>query len=384
MKYGLTGSGSGKTSFFQSFKQNSFSVYVFAQVLVTNAQDLLDLTSTRLTEEAAALYRERPEAFVQQFGDSFVYGLITGGEFLGILEIETSSAEELRQVKASIGGKATFGLFSGSASGAFSQSLEKIVSSYSMKAFIMRQGGTGSLASVSPDALVSQALSFPDAVIGRNGFPYKVLTIPYNHIPHPESTPIDTANQLSVLERLGSLRLRIIRLQSDIDYALSHSDQFPDLDRRQASQRSNDLSSELDKVVASSRECFLNGTRCSVPQLNLDLLASIIPEQSNAVGKKMISGTVSKGYYETTHPFMTLEPIGPRSDTIRVDFPAGSFSSNPKVETMLSSIDTEHLANTRLTASASNISINGFDLVIATWADSRVYGVTVTWLAYQP
>jgi hypothetical protein len=143
LKYGVFASGSLKTSFFSDVKQNSFSIYVFVQTLVTNKQTLLDLSKVKLKDTASALFVSSPQNFVEQYGDSFIYGLITGGEFLGILEIQSSSASEFREIKAKLSGKGSFGLFSGSASGSFEQSLQSITSEYQMKATILRQGGSG-------------------------------------------------------------------------------------------------------------------------------------------------------------------------------------------------------------------------------------------------
>ena len=383
LRFGAFGSGSAKSQFFESVRQNSFSLYVFVQVVVTNKQELLDLTTSRLKSDAATLYANSPGDFIQQYGDSFVYGLITGGEFIGIMELETNSSEELRQAKASIGGKATFGFFGGNASGAFSESLNKITSSYAMKGYVFRQGAAGAMTGVSPDELISEALNFPAKVNGPDGFLYRALIIPYNHIPHPTASPLDTANQLSALERLGSLRQRIIKYQNDIDFALANISMFEGLDVRVANERSNGLSRELDKIMNSARRCFNNSQGCRFPNIDLALLENIIPDQSGTSAfKNMISGKVDKYYWQTPHPFFTGNPTGEREDIIRVDFPSGSFASPPTVETMISALDNECTANLRVRLTPENVSINGFDLKVSIWGDSRLYGFAATWFAY--
>lgn len=203
LKYGITASGSAETSFLSSFKQNSFTVYVMVQVIVTNEQTLLDLSKIELESGAAKLFASNPQAFTQQYGDSFIYGLITGGGLLGVLEIESSSASEFREIKTSLSGKASYGLFSGNGKATFEQSLQKITSSYQMKATVLRKGTGGALNPVTPDQLVKDALDFPGKVTGSNGFPYVASVIPYNHIPHPVASPLDVSNQTTVLEQLG-------------------------------------------------------------------------------------------------------------------------------------------------------------------------------------
>jgi hypothetical protein len=65
----------------------------------------------------------------------------------------------------------------------------------------------------------------------------------------------------------------------------------------------------------------------------------------------------------------------------RVNF-AAAFSNQPKVTTSLASLDAHHGYNTRIATDAQNISQTGFDLVIVTWGDTRVYGASVRWLAF--
>jgi hypothetical protein len=94
------------------------------------------------------------------------------------------------------------------------------------------------------------------------------------------------------------------------------------------------------------------------------------------------SGTVSKSYWQTNHPIELGTPVGGRSDEIRVDFPAGKFSSPPKVQVMLNTLDVEQAINTRVSVAPINISATGFDIQVSTWADSKVYSVGISWVAY--
>lgn len=289
LKYGVFASGSLKTSFFSDFKQNSFSVYVFVQTVVINKQTLLDLTKVKLKDTAAALFVSSPQNFAQQYGDSFIYGLITGGEFLGILEIQSSSASEFREIKAKLSGKGSYGLFSGGASGSFEQSLRSITSEYQMKATILRQGGSGAvLSSVTSNELIQKALSFPGEVKNDKGYPYIALAIPYNHIERPVASPIDLSNQTATLERLGGLRDRFLKYQNDLQFALDHQDQFPGIDITKTGERYNEISAEVSKVVDAARSCFTDLTKCSIPSVDLSLLENILPPQTKGEPDDMV------------------------------------------------------------------------------------------------
>jgi hypothetical protein len=188
-------------------------LYVLVRVTVTNKQTLLDLTQSKLKPEAEKLFASNPQEFIKQYGDSFVYGLVTGGEFIGVLEIESSSSSEFREIKTSLSGKASFGLFSGNAKASFEQSMQKITSNYQMRATVFRQGGVGGLQAMTPDNLIKTALDFPDTVQGSNAVAYTALVIPYNHIPHPVTSALDVSNQTTVLEQIGAWRQRLLKYQ---------------------------------------------------------------------------------------------------------------------------------------------------------------------------
>lgn len=93
------------------------------------------------------------------------------------------------------------------------------------------------------------------------------------------------------------------------------------------------------------------------------------------------TGDVTKGYYQTGHPLELGAPFGPRLDEIRVDFPAGRFTSSPKVQVMLNHIDADQAINTRIAVDAKDITQSGFIIEVSTWADSKVYGIGVSWIA---
>jgi uncharacterized protein YoxC len=94
------------------------------------------------------------------------------------------------------------------------------------------------------------------------------------------------------------------------------------------------------------------------------------------------SGTVNKSYFQTNHPIELGTPVGGRSDEIRVDFPAGKFSSPPKVQVMLNALDADQTTNIRIGVAPINITTTGFEIQIGTWAETKVYSVGIAWVAY--
>jgi hypothetical protein len=70
----------------------------------------------------------------------------------------------------------------------------------------------------------------------------------------------------------------------------------------------------------------------------------------------------------------------PRSFSVPVVF-ASEFSSIPVVHLGLTGLDVDQRDSARITLKAENISPSGFEAVISSWADSRVFAVEFNWLA---
>lgn len=285
LKYGMTGSGSATASFASQFQQNSYTIYIIVHVIVTNKQKLLDLSQISFKPSAVKLYREAPNEFLKQYGDSFIYGLITGGEFMGVLEIETTTASELKEIKAKLSGEGSSGMWSGSASGSFEKAMEKVISSYHMKATVFRQGGVGKLNVIKADQLVQGALDFPSVVAAENAFPRSVLIIPYNHIPIPnleEDGVLTLASMQSErLQELGKLHHKAIRFQNDMIYALENAEKFPDIKIDKIKERMNKVNDVIKIIEKSALCCFNDFNKCSEVTIDPAVLINddIIPEQ---------------------------------------------------------------------------------------------------------
>ncbi len=382
VKYGAMGSGSAKASFVNSIKENSYTNYVIVRTEVTNAQKLLDLTTAKLHERAKDLFVNHPNEFNNQYGDHFVFGLVTGGEFLGVLEIESSSSEEFKSNKLKLNAQVRSGLFSGSGNASFQRSVSELKSEFSMRARVIRIGSSGRiLQTVSVDEMIDEALEFPSMVSGNDGFPYQVNLIPYNNIEHPIANPFDTLNKQRVLEKLGRQYEMFSVYQNNLEYAVNNQEQFPNLDIHEVEKRSNEIATELTKIELRSEECFRRQDECiELTDLKLSLLEPILPPQIEGEKKPMIiSGKASKVF--TGQPIQT-GPDGKREDQFHVKFPT-AFDEIPKVIVSFSGLDLDGTVGTRFWVAAINIDEKGFDVLVSTWADSRVHQFSCDWIAHK-
>ncbi|UYZ39055.1 hypothetical protein OD350_28705 (plasmid) [Clostridium beijerinckii] len=282
LSYGTLGSGSAKISLVNSFKQNSFSVYVLVKVHVQNQQTLLDLTQIKMSDKSQLLYVTRQSDFINQYGSHFIYGLISGGEYYGILEIESKSSEEYREIKSELSGKALVGVMSASGSGTFEQTLNKLSSSYKLKATIIRDGAEGALQPISSEQLIKDAINFPASVLNEKAVPFSVLIFPYNQIVSLDVDEIKINERQYCLNKIAKIYERHMRRRNDLQYAIDNSELFPGLDSAKVEDYIIKINDYLDKLKASVNKVLSESDdlECSGIPIDNSLMDNILPNQT--------------------------------------------------------------------------------------------------------
>jgi len=113
-------------------------------------------------------------------------------------------------------------------------------------------------------------------------------------------------------------------------------------------------------------------------------------EETSKIHKEKIAvdvplNTIQSGVYGcdlVTCPDWGLNTgSGGRDYNTWIAFPS-PFSTTPMVIVNISMFDMWSGSNPRLSATASQITNEGFTLTFHTWADTLVYGASATWLAY--
>jgi len=89
------------------------------------------------------------------------------------------------------------------------------------------------------------------------------------------------------------------------------------------------------------------------------------------------SGEVT--FHKDQHPTMLGSGVRNYSDFIRFD---RHFRDVPKVVLSVRNFDILNSANARVSLSAADESHDGFELTLHTWADTRIWALTVSWIAY--
>lgn len=164
------------------------------------------------------------QEFHRLCGDSFISGVLSGGEFYGVGTVATESESD--QVKASASIQGTYVNMAGGVS--VDAELATVESENRLQIRIIKKGSNASDQTEASLAGITSAMNtFEQSVNASGGAPRMVWVQSYSVVPGSISQPTDIPlGYGAVLDDLLSYHEKYEMLASDIDFILAHRDQF--------------------------------------------------------------------------------------------------------------------------------------------------------------
>jgi hypothetical protein len=316
-------SASARMDFAQSCHINTSSVFACFSIKRKNAFQQIDAPG--ISDAANSLLENgQITSFQNEFGDMFVRGLETGGQFFGVIEITCSDQDD--QQSMSIAVKGAFGPFG--AGGSFSQSFKDTVSKKNISIQCHVEGGR--LPDGLPtnlDSLVAAAKDWPNTV-DANAVPYAALLDSYSILPLPNPPNyIDLAQQKDVLALCAQQRNQHWVWINDITYILAHPEQFVTPDLELLGKTQVDLEADLT-TIADAASNALNNPKSAAAPTALKVTAVQLPAR---IQKAQTDLSIYLGdWFNADQKAELAELIITRVDDTRVDV-AANFPGKPQV-----------------------------------------------------
>jgi hypothetical protein len=218
-RYGFF-SASMKAKFSEKTNFNSTSTFLVAKVLVKNS--LRRGRNFRVTSEAQALLNSnRFDEFNTAFGDSFVRGLQTGGEFYSVVRITSVSTQKQSELAATLQAEANGLVSGGRFKGEFETATKESSTRSEYTATMYQEAGSG--AQISPVVEISEVISrfkkFPE-IAHASAAAYETEVAAYDTLPLPLPTPEEQESFLLALADAREKKLRYIQTRNDLEFAL--------------------------------------------------------------------------------------------------------------------------------------------------------------------
>ncbi|GAB2765860.1 hypothetical protein GCM10027072_75800 [Streptomyces bullii] len=249
-RYGLV-SGSAKAKFAESSNFNSTSTFVVARCVVQNP--LRRGKSFQVTAPAQALLdSQRFEEFKAAFGDSFVRGLQTGGEFYAVIRITSVSTAKQSELSATLQAEANGLIASGGFSAAFAQANSSQSTRSEMTASMYQKAGAG--VQISPTVEIGEVInrfkSFPQ-IASTSAAAYEAEVATYDTLPLPVPTPQEQESFLVALADAREKKMRYLQTRNDLEFALRNPEFFDPLPATETLQSAIDMYTRLINAVMS-------------------------------------------------------------------------------------------------------------------------------------
>lgn len=269
--YGLF-SASGKFNYAKESKFNSQSTFLLARCVVENA--FTQAEDAQLKTEASKLLEQgKTELFQQRYGDGFIRGMQTGGEFFAVISISSHSQEEQEKIAASLQ-VGYGGLFASvEVNAKLDNETKSKLSRSELRVSTYQKGGSGDEQSLTADieAVMARLRAFP-AQVKNNPVPYDVQVANYKTLALPEGPNlIEIQAQKEALVEYEKIHLKLLTLRNDIEFIQLHPEFFVDPpDNTTLNKWQDFIANEINQVTRQASTCIDN-PKDGCPMLSLKL-----------------------------------------------------------------------------------------------------------------
>ncbi|WP_367575245.1 hypothetical protein [Streptomyces griseoaurantiacus] len=329
--YGLF-SAAGKFGYANSVKFNSQATFLVARCTVANAFMQCEDAQVRAGSDGHNLLSSgKQKQFQEAYGDVFVRGMQTGGEYIALISITSSSTEEQNQISTSL--RASFGglLASGSGSVSVDSEVKQKISHNDVRATTFQVGGQGAEQAFTRDveAVLNRLSVFPSQV-QANPVSYDVQCLSYNTLLLPQPpNEIDLEAQRENLEDYEHIRQKLLTMRNDVEFVQEHPSYFRDPPTSSTLNEWQEyLSNEVTQLTRRASQCANDVGRCEtfpltqppgwvMPERKLETQTAVVVYEN--VDFQGNSQVLPKGRYDSA-----MEEILIGSDTISsVKVPVG-------------------------------------------------------------
>ena len=189
-RYALS-SASLKAEFSRNTKYNSVSTFVVARMVVQN--QIARGRNFRVKREAEELLEtNQADMFARAFGDSFVRGLLSGGEFYAVMRITSFDTSVQQSLGVTLQAEINGGVAAGEFKGQFNKVNQNSKTRSEFNVVFYRRGGSGAEqigTTLSVDDIKERLRELPTAV-ATNPFPYEVELATYDTIPLADASEV--------------------------------------------------------------------------------------------------------------------------------------------------------------------------------------------------
>jgi hypothetical protein len=266
-------SASAKVDYVNSCNFSSYSTYVLVKVSVQNVFESMD--NPIFNEDSIELISNGNTArFRERFGDCFISGIKTGGEFFAIYQITSTSQTDRESVAVKV--HAAYRTVGAGADldVAVNTANEHTKNRTEVQIHVFRLGSIQEIP-MNPSEIMTHAKRFPKDVTGENSYPFAVLLQPYNRLESPNDrfNFYELQQQQDALQDMARRRFNLLKLKNDIAFILKYPSDFqnPDgsaVDVNHLTSIGTKVSTAINDLQRKAAACARDATSCDIPSFS--------------------------------------------------------------------------------------------------------------------
>lgn len=261
-------SATAKMQFAQQCAVTQYCLYAVLAVEVINSCESVD--GPVLVPDATDLLTVgQMDRFRQRFGNRYISGLKTGGEYYAVYRVQSFDEEERTSVAAQISASFHNPALSASLNVSIENSKSTSVNELDVNVFVYSAGGVSTTETALAE-MIDKAHIFPTLVSGNQAIPYQVLLDEYAglELPGDNLNFIDHEHQTECLLFNSRLLADFNTLINDIDFIRKHMDRFHNLDGTPPDdvalqQARQSCLAIVDQLTKSISDCTRDATVCT-------------------------------------------------------------------------------------------------------------------------
>lgn len=265
-------SGSVKAAFLNRCKLSYFSVNLLVHVQCRVAHRVI--VGFKAKKDAVKLFSDKDD-FFEKYGDLFVSGVTSGGEFFALISINATSIQEKQEICMALSGGAGVGGIGFSVDTSFLSRLEKITTSKSTSVISMQQGPAAPF-TMNPVEVVQFALNYP-TMVKSDPYPFEVEVMPYSTLLEFSSS-IDISQQRDAVRGMARYRSLLLDRLATANGLLSSGKGLTPEQRESLKAFATAQNEKIEIVEKDAAACFKDRTQCRIPIMSVEPLPGFVDQ----------------------------------------------------------------------------------------------------------
>jgi|GEM_PF-7065193 len=251
-----------KSKLISNMKFESNSIFFLVRISIENPT--LMICNPKIKPEAIKLLNSRGvKAFRERYGNSYISGITTGGEYFAILEFQSKKQQNHREIQNDFRVNFPFSVSSGSVGFKHGSNTSRIEENYNIVIISYRSGGEGINSPLSLESVINEMDEFV-RLSNQYNMPYKAHLSEYDALDIPYINGNISGDINYQYEKIQNISSTILAYQDQYKelekFLYNHRAKLDGTQKQEIDAKLFEISQEIDKLTKQAQKCIYQGS----------------------------------------------------------------------------------------------------------------------------